>query len=247
MKTWVITPFFCKESLMTEHLNYIKRERLLGPNMQLVVVNEHYPIENGADRIRYKVADLNGIYLDPGKNLGMQAALNFALKEIAPGPNDVIILSDADDRAPEGAYEKLSQFITLHQEVGIAALSVGCVELNRNNLKPIPRIQMDQLGVYYWTHPGIDMWHIAAYRAEWIQSIGGFGQTNPYWGGLEAYLQPHLNQTKKSLVYLTQYLCIPFSHSGDPDYFDLSYRTYKNEIHQKGIKDSFETWLKSNS
>lgn len=249
--TWIIVPYFCKAKLMIDYLKYLRALNLPSEKFSIVIVNDHYPIDIPEQDI---VRDLATFFwfkwVDCGKNLGMQSAINYALKEVNALPEDVVILSDPDDYPSPDAYEALVEVIQ-DETIAIAALGFKQIEENRKKLNPFPSTaiisaRFDEQGLKnchthnHWIHPTVDLWHIAAYRMEWINSIGGFGQAYPYWGGLESYMFERFNG--KKLVYLTDYTCTELDKT-DPELFDPEFREYKNDIHLNQFKQSFSEWL----
>ena len=255
MKTYVITPLFCKAMLFYDQLEHMRRTQLFTKDIHHVVVNDHYPIDyklNG--QLLWMFAKEYGCqYLNEGKgNRGMQSAINYALKIIQPEDDDVIILSDVDDRAEPESYEALVRVIRSDDSIAVAALSFPQIDINASKLNPIPEIKTGpHFGDSYWVHPNVDQWHIAAYRFAWIKSIGGFGQAYPYWGGLESYLYSKFKPQGKVLVYLTSHTCRDLSQ--DPKFrdhklfFDPEFKEYKKHIHTTQYKGSFSEWLTKQS
>ena len=257
MKTYVITPLFCKAMLFFDQLEHMRRTDLLTKDIHHVVVDDHYPIDYKFNsQLLWNFAKEYGCqYLNEGKgNRGMQSAINYALKTIQPEDDDVIILSDVDDRASSGRYEALTRLITEDDHIAVAALSFDTNEQNRQKQMPKPvtlecNVPMNykKYRIQYWVHPSVDMWHIAAYRFKWIKSIGGFDQVYPYWGGLESYLYSKFKPQGKALAYLTSHTCEDLSQSfrfkDHKLFFDPEFKEYKNHIHETQYKGSFSDWL----
>lgn len=254
MKTYIITPLFCKAMLFYDQLQHMKQNQLLSDDMLHVVVNDHYPIDSHLNDLLFlEFTKAYGCeHLSMSKNVGMQGAVNMALRYIMPEDDDVIILSDVDDRASPGSYQALTRIIKAHDSIAVAALSFDEIHHNRSKLDPYPETQQGpHFGDGYWIHPTVDCWHIAAYRYSWIKSIGGFGQVYPYWGGLEAYLYGKWKPENKNLVYLTGYTCEDLSknpgYAENKLFFDPEFKEYKNHIHTTQYKGSFEDWLDDRS
>lgn len=255
MTTWIIVPYFCKAKLMVNYLRYLD-ELKLPSNFKIIIVNDHYPIDAyAATVVHIKVKAYGFYWIECPENLGMQNAINFALTKIDAQPQDIVILSDPDDYASDGAYQALVEVIR-NKNIAVAALSFKEIEENRKKLNPIPATAVvsatfGSRGIDYyhchafWIHPHVDLWHIAAYRMEWINSIGGFGQAYPFWGGLESYLYERWSKQGMKLVYLTDYHCEAVElDRTDPELFDKEFYEYKCKgVQLEKFMGSFADWL----
>lgn len=235
---------------MYGYINYLSTLVTFHSSFKVVIVNDHYPIHpEDQETVRKFSSQFHDfIWIDAGKNLGMQGAINFALKEVNAQPEDIVILSDPDDYASAGSYQALESVIR-HKDFAVVALGFKQIDDNRKKLNPIPRDDFAFLepNIKYWIHPSVDLWHIAAYRMEWIQSIGGFGQAYKYWGGLESYMYERMVKDRMKLVYLSDYNCEAVElDRNDPTLFDPEFRQYKNDIHKNQYPGSFSEWLSTN-
>lgn len=256
MTTWIIVPYFCKGALMVKYLDYLND--MNRGSMHVVVVNDHYPINPSEQQLVKIVATeiFDFAWVDCKKNRGMQGAINYALTHINAQNDDIVILSDPDDYPSYGAYQALANVIRFEKSIAVAALSFKEIEENRKWLIPYPntarvssiydwRGGVEHCQQAHWIHPYVDLWHIAAYRMEWINSIGGFGQAYPFWGGLESYLYERWSKQGMKLVYLTDYHCeaVELDRS-DPELFDKEYQEYKCKgVQLEKFTGSFADWI----
>lgn len=250
MTTWIIVPYFCKPKLLSNYLDYL-HSLSLPPDMKVVIVEDNYPIQSLPVHNYVKSQDFGFDWVGSDRNVGMQKAVNHALNQIDAEDEDVVILSDPDDYPSDGAYQALVEVIQ-HKSIAVAALSFKEIKENRKKLKPAPITYGVSNGqpsnhklIDYWIHPHVDLWHIAAYRMEWINSIGGFGQAYPYWGGLESYLYERWSKQGMKLVYLTDYICDAVElDKSDPELFDKEFQEYKTiGVQQNQFRGSFAEWL----
>ena len=181
---YLITSCFCKTSLLEDCLQHLYQD--FPKDTQHILIDDHYPLHTQVDRLKIRMLAMKygTRFIETPKNLGLHHAINYVTGVIGLKQEDIIILHDADDRASPGALQALVDVI---QEPQIAVIGMMFEQI-RNNFNSNGYEETTIHGHRVWLHKSVDMWNIAAYRYEWIESIGGFNEAFAYYGGLESYL-----------------------------------------------------------
>lgn len=243
MKTYLITPAFCKAAMLEGCLDHLYQET---PNwMEHIIVDDGYPVDkdDNQERIRQLARERNLLYVDTGSNIGFHKALNFGCKVAGVTQDDLLLLCDPDDRPSPGAMLALEQVMKSDPKIVVGALSFDVIH---NNLKPGVNCREEmRAGHRVWIHETTDMWNVTAYNMNFIHSIGGFDEPFPYYGGIESYLFSHWRKDmNQKLVYLPDHRSDHIVlNKQDSFLFDRSYRLWKDAA-VTGYKGSFSEWLK---
>lgn len=247
-KTWLITPAFCKDTLLSDCLAWIYRDGLLE-DVEHVIIDNHYPVDRAANRasIRGLAQKYGCTYVDSGKDLGLHEGINNAARVVGIKTEDVVVGCDPDDRPSAGFVEALSSAIRSDPKIAVAAACFGVIDqrikegvfrgskwigLTAEEEKTAPLI-----------HPFVEMWNVAAFNWRFISDIGGLKQPNGYYGGLESFLYSRWQHKGMKLVYLPSVRsdCAAVER-GDPTRFDPEYQEWKH-AHVGGFPGSFEQYL----
>jgi hypothetical protein len=244
MKTIVITPAFCRAELLDLSLQqYYAYQK---GNYEHWILLNHYPVhkaENNAKIIEI-AKKYNCKLFDSGQDWGLHTSTNRFLNAV--GWPDMAIAYD-----PDSAIEQMSHGFdvalaeTMEEGIkhGIAILSLWGIgiDLKYRVNKNFQKILIKNNAVLI--HPSVEMWSVSITDAAWVKSIGGYSQTNKYYGGVEVALYQNFRLHNKRLAYLTEYKESYFNYP--PEMIHPEYRQWK-DAHLAGFQESFEEWLKIN-
>jgi hypothetical protein len=206
-----------------------------------VIVDHHYPVDKERNRVELRaVCDALGAeYLDPGRNLGLHGGINWALTQLAPADDDIIIGYDGDSlpisdgwdmalvRAIHGGRNVVwSSLMNPRSEADLRArgfdrsLADGYIELHLTRTAVVNSI--------------------CAWRFGWLRSVGFLDEPLQWYGHLEAAMWAKLRATGKQWAFL------PGWRETDDlrDMHDRAYVVYK--WHYSHLRDTtldFESWL----
>ncbi len=239
-KTVLITPCFAKAALLRDLLEFLA---LNPPGIDHYILGNHYPINRHTnnDEIRCLANDYGCKFIDSIRDLGLHHSLNNAVKQIGLDDDDIVITVDPDDRPTPGFVDAINNVMRWDDKLAVLALNFWVID---ERIKEQKLAQELILGHSVCIHPSVEMFTIAAFNMRFINSIGGFDEPLPYYGGLESYLHSKWAPMGMRLGYLEHYRAdaAPVDR-GDPNLFDPEFRLWKN-AHVAGYKGGFEEWLK---
>lgn len=243
MKKYIVTPAFCKASVLEANFKNIASAPPMG--FKRVVVDGHYPIDKEENRARIKqlCALYDAIYLDPGMDMGLHRNLNYAIEQVGIGPEDVMFGLDPDDFPAPGSIDKITEIMQLDRGIAVCAngFSVIYQRVKEGHLS------MTSVGSHVvYIHRSVEMFRSCGWNMRFIHSLPTkFHQPNNYYGGIECYLFPKWKQQGLKLAYVQDTCDHVELDRNDPKLFDKSLRKYK-DAHLGGFKGSFEEYIKRN-
>ncbi len=206
------------------------------------ILDQHYPVEKAANRaaLRRIAADHDVTVLDAGRNLGLHDGFNWALKEIAPKTDDVIIAYDLDS-TPVGHGWDLALVRAI---LGDPLQRVVWASL----MNPRSRGDITARGYTARRADGhVDLWitktavtnSVCAWRYGWLQDVGFLSEPNAFYGHLETAMFAKLG-AKSDWAFLPQWT----EDDHLRDLHDRAYVVYKWCLaHLKTTTLDFESWL----
>lgn len=250
MKTWLVTPSFCKADLLEDFLKYhypAGPPSTFGLNSH-VIIDNHYPVDKEKNRrkIQELSKDYGCIYVDSGKDLGLHGGLNNMIKNVGISPHDFLIGHDADDRSTPGFFEHIENVMNADPNFAVIALNFGVIN---QRIKEQPSMFDIQIigGESVAVHKSVEMFTVAGFNMKFIHDCGGFNQHWGYYGGLEACMFPQWAKRNLKLGYLLNYRSdVVHLDRANPKFFDPQYREWKT-AHLGGFTGSFEQWLEINT
>lgn len=243
MKTWLVTPSFCKAALLDDYLKHIY---LTPPKTEFthVIIDNHYPVDKEQNKKKLKelAREYNCLYVDSGQDLGLHRGLNNAMLRASIRPGDILIGCDPDDRPSPDFLDIMKEVMLADPKLAVCCLSFSVIF---DRIKQgVTFKKMEIAGHDLRVHPGVEMWNIAGFNTHLLGRIGGFSQPNNFYGGIEIDL--YKAWTKRDMYYGYLYNVISDALPMDRTnrvFFDPEYRQWKTD-HVNGYKKSFELWLK---
>lgn len=249
---WLITPAFCKSKMLESCLEHLHTD--LPSDVKHVIIDNHYPINKEQNQVDIYalVKKFRCLYIDSGKDLGLHHGLNNAYRIINPEPSDTWVQVDPDDRPSPGFYDALNEVMCNTQKLALCALSFDLIK-ERLKEHASPEIERfvsfaEPFGLSggttsVWIHPKIEMLLSNAINLKFIESVGGFYEYYPYYGGFEASMYERWNPLGYELGFLLDYVADSIKlDPNDTTLFDPEYRLWK-DAHLSGYEKSFEEWL----
>lgn len=209
------------------------------------IVDQHYPLHR--DEMRETLSAIPQLYrlLDPGRNLGLHDGFNWALAQIKPKREDIIIGYDCDSlpisqgwdmalvRAIEGRRGDR------HGEVVWATLG------NPRTLRDIRERGYDEATADGYiklmlTRTSITN-SVCAWRYGWLQDVGFLQEPRAFYGHLEAAMWRKLKEGKRWAV-------LPGWQESDElrEMHDRAYIVYKwRHSHTNDWPGDFESFVKA--
>lgn len=190
MKLWTITMGFVPSRIWRQSCDAYYRTR--NRQTEHIFVDQHYPLNKDENRRElWTTCREYGIsVLDPGKNLGGTEGFNYAVRRISAQPDDVIIGYDPDSRpVTEGWDGALQDAILMDPKINWTSLMSARAKPELE-ARGYDRRSVGHLEVWRTHKPVVNS--ICAFRASWLNAIGGLNQPSRFYGGLEAHMFQHL-------------------------------------------------------
>jgi hypothetical protein len=208
-------------------------------NSQLVIVDNHYPLEEARCRDFWvrQALELGGVYLDPGHNLGLHEGLNFALREVGATRDDVMLGMDPDTRPLTVGWDSALIEALSIRKVGWASLWNPHSE---REMRERGHDEGEGNSLRYWsTHKSV-INSICGFNLGWVLDCGGFQEPSAYYGGLEGMMFPKCHDAGLRWLFLRDFK----EGTWDEDIVPVEYKRYKYEHAFLGYPNDFATWLK---
>lgn len=245
-KMIVITPAFCKAELLDLSLQqYYKYQR---GNYEHWILLNHYPVKKAENNTRIiEIAKkYNCKLFDSGQDWGLHTSTNRFLHSIG-WPDGMMAIAYDPDSAIEGMSYGFDVALaeTLDEGIGQGIAILGLwgigIDLKYRENKNFQKVFIKNNAVLL--HPSIEMWSVSITDLDFIKAVGGFQQTNKYYGGVEIALYRNFKLHQKRLAYLTEYKELYFNYPVET--IDPEYQQWKHD-HLHGFTESFEKWLEIN-
>jgi hypothetical protein len=206
---------------------------------------EHYWVDNcwPMDKEKSHMANVETCkqydikVLSPGKNLGLHDGFNWALQQIHPEPQDIIIGYDCDCfPETDGWDQALVTTLIKGVQIGWASLMFWA---NEKELK--------ERGYFETTVDGLKMWiaqcpcinSICAWPYSFLKAIGGLHEPTKFYGGLECAMWNDLQTNNLRWAFLCDY-----REGHAPIIAPKEYTAYKwAHAHDGTWTGDFESWL----
>lgn len=157
-----------------------------------IFVDQHYPLNEHENRRElWRICCDYGVsVIDPGRNLGGTEGFNYALRRIRPKPDDVVIGYDPDSFVlSEGWDGALVDAILKDSKINWTSLMSARAEPELK-ARGYDKRKLDHIEVWRTHRPVVNS--VCAFRASWLEAIGGLRQPSHWYGGLEAELHQNL-------------------------------------------------------
>jgi hypothetical protein len=240
-----VTLGFVPERIWRESMATYAATRNPDLHYQHWFVDQHYPVDKEANRAGNRdVCEEHGVrVIDPGRNLGLHDGFNWALAQIQPKAEDIIIAYDPDMspatpgwdmalvRALRGDPEQRAVWASLvHSQVTPADLEAqGLVASKR---------QADGY-IDLWALQRPIMNSTCAWKASWLSKVGGLSEPRAFYGHLESAMWNKMSG-RDQWVFLPGWAdtdALRLKH-------DLEYTEYKwVHSHHQTWDGDFASWL----
>lgn len=246
MAVHAITLAFCNPKILTKSIDafYATRNRdlLLASH---VIVDQHYPLRR--DELKQAMAGLPDActILDPGRNLGLHGGFNWALQQIKPDRNDIIIGYDGDSLPlTQGWDMALVRAIEARRSDGHGEV-VWSTLGNPRTLSDLYSRGFDPVTAdgylrIFLTRTAITN-SVCAWRYGWLEDVGFLDEPRAFYGHLEAAMFGKLRLGKKWAV-------LPDWVESDElrDLHDREYVIYKwRHSHTNDWPGDFESFVRA--
>lgn len=241
MAVFSITLGFGPAHILRHSLEAFRATRNASFNYPRFLCYGYYPINEAKNRAAiYALCAEHGItVLDPGKNLGLHHNFNFAMNQIRPGKDDIVIAYDPDS-TPVGYGWDLALVRAIQGDTQQKIVWSSLMN---------PRSEFD-LNARGFTERTIDGYikvretktavtnSICAWSVGWLQSVGMISEPNEWYGGLEASMWDRLGA--RTWAFLPQWS----ESDALRDLHDRAYVEYKwSHAHLKNTHSDFRSWL----
>lgn len=206
-------------------------------------VDQHYPLDKERNRKSLrKICLEHGIeVLDPGKNLGLHEGFNWALKQINP-PDDAIIIAYDPDVYPTSSgwdmalvrairgdqFRKIVWASLLHAE---AEKEIHQRGFEKRMIDGYIEVLITKLPV---------MNSICAWSYKWLREVGFLTEPRPFYGHLESAMFNRLRGNQ--WAFLPQWSEDErLRHTQDKKYMMYKWA----HAHRESYDGDFESWLKA--
>lgn len=237
MSLLAISNLFMKPELMAQAMirfHMTSGKQVLDVRTWLFVDN-HWPLgdlgyQNAVEMISHMGL---GMIVDPGSNLGGHGGFNFALKQLNPHADDLILNYDLDSNPL--SYGWLSAMI----DVMRADPSLGYVALLDDRCVENRPWQFETIAGHKMAFADTDMWNVTLFRASVLRE--GMKAQYKYYGQVELPMQEHVKSLGMRFGYLYDFResCPPFTLA-----HDSIYTQYKADHVSRKFDGSFDEYLK---
>src|SRR6185312_3401257 len=120
MKTFIVTPAFCKAKLLEHCLAHIYSSPIKRP-FEHFVLHQHYPVdkERNGERIK-EIAKKYGCHLiDSGGDIGLHEGLNNMMRIVDLQEGDHLVGCDPDDRPSPGWVDLLTEGLEQNPNIAV--------------------------------------------------------------------------------------------------------------------------------
>lgn len=243
MEVYAMTMCFCRSNLLKYSLPYFK-SLMTYPIARYFISLNHWPIDEVKNNAELsEIAKAYGCEIfDQQIDRGLHKAFNNWFSQVSLAEDSILIGLDPDTGiSHEGFDSAIVDVMTHDKDIKICGLWNLGTELKYRQGILHPQEKVTSNGVRYFIHPGIEMFDTVGWRVSWLRAIGGVGQPNEYYGGLESWL--HTKPGFK-LAYLLDYQQSPGPYPVE-ECFEPKYRQWK-DAHLSGFSGSFGEWLRVN-
>ncbi len=211
------------------------------------LLDQHYPVDKEANRIAIReICRREGVeVLDAGRNLGLHLGFNEAMRMIAPAPDDIVIAYDPDSTPTTPGWDMALVRAILGdpwQKIVWASLMNPRSEADLH-ARGFTKSASDGFIETWKTHAAVTN-SICAWRAGWLQKVGGLSEPNAWYGHLESSMWAKLQATQSDWAFLPGWREVDSLR----DLHDRSYVVWKwVTAHLGSYTGDFESWLAAGS
>jgi GT2 family glycosyltransferase len=212
MTVYAITLAFCNPEIISRSIAQFYATK--NPSLEIekhMIVDQHYPLDYPS--VKKKLHELEKNYpvivVDPGKNLGLHGGFNWALTQLKPGPDDIIIGYDGDSYPISSGWDMaltraiLSPRSDGHGQVVWSTLG-NTRSISDARLRGYDRVMADGFIELMLVHAAVTN-SICAWRYDWLESVGFLDEPLDFYGHLETCMWQKLQKGKRWAV-LTQWM-----------------------------------------
>lgn len=204
---------------------------------QLIIVDNHYPVNVPEGFWKRIAQELGGVYFDPGRNLGLHEGLNYALREVQATRDDVALIMDPDTKPYTPGWDT-----GLLKALEIPTVGWASLYNNHSDMEMRKRgfVQSHENGLALWTTCEAVVNSVCGFKLDWVLDCGGFQEPSPFYGGLESMMFDFMKQTRYRWVFLRDF----FEDAFPQDLIDPVYIEYKCAHGHLGYPHDFATFVK---
>lgn len=248
MAVYAITLAFSNPQILAHSMKAFYQTRNLDLKIDShIIVDQHYPLYREEVVKELKMQNLiNGqTILDPGRNLGLHDGFNWALGQIKPKPEDIIIGYDADSMPVEKGWDMaLVRAIEAKRSDGhgeVVWSSLGNPRTLRDlYARGFDSVKADGYLRLFLSRTAITN-SVCAWRYGWLKEVGFLEEPRAFYGHLEAAMWGKLRAGKRWAV-------LPDWTESDElrDLHDRAYIVYKwRHSHLNDWPGDFESFVKA--
>lgn len=238
-KVWAITLCYNEPSVIETSIRQYRATSRDDVETVHVLVDQSWPVGDAlgrAARLKALASEVNGVYLDPGRNLGLAKGFNWAAAQF-PIPDNAMLIGYDGDSWPvtpgwDGAMADL--FV---QRLDVAWFTLWHPHADRELLAERRGTDLGD-GTVQVNSPCINS--VCGWRMGWFRKSGGIQELQPFYGGLEVHTFKKLEGWK--WIFLKNFREDYWPY---PEMLNPHYRTWKHVTNHGGEKQiEFGDWLK---
>lgn len=202
MQVWAVTLCYCSPEILARGLEAYYRTRNPSLSFRHVLVDQHFPLEENlcSAAVRSEGEKYGCLVIDPGRNLGLHRGFNWAIEQVGPAPEDVVIGYDPDSNPVSHGWD-MALVTALGAEEKNAWASLmsprACPELVQRGYTEVT--YHGYLTCWVTKKPVVNS--ICAWRASFLRKIGGLSAPNNWYGGIEASMWDQMHGHKLQWVF----------------------------------------------
>lgn len=238
MKVWSISLCYNDPAVIRESILQYRRTKHPDVETVHVFVDQHWPIDYSEfkSQVMALTEEVGGVYLDPGRNLGLTAGFNWALGQLAIPDNAGVIGYDPDSWPVTPGWD-MAMCRALVSDPELAWISLWHPHADRELLE---QRRGRDLGDGKVLVKSAVLNSVCMWSRGWLRECQGIYEKLPYYGGLEVFTFPRLG--KRKWVFLKDYR---EDFWPMPELLNPLYREWKWATTHGGQKQiEFGTWLK---
>lgn len=227
---------FCPARILEQSLDHLQETRDKSLYNQLVVTDNHYPMNREQNRKELmRIALKHGaLFFDSGGDIGAAQSFNQVTNTLPLLDHDYVLGYDPDSWALNPGFDReMSEVLDHYPDLAYVSLTNPDVTFKNPEIvwEHRPRVSV------ITNRP--EMMNVTMFRWSWLKKIGGLEQVCKYYGFMEGKLWRGLSDTSMHSGYLPDYQeDIRLTALHDPEY--IEWKSKQVNFHFNG---SFKEYL----
>jgi hypothetical protein len=204
---------------------------------------QHYPLPNKAENWARasQLADEQHLnFYDAGRGLGCNKGIHFLLDRIEPEPGDFVTIFDPDERIVTRGWDEALTAVAACDRTPMSTVMAPGTDFELAELSSPGEMAIIN-GHHVMIPSCARIASVTCIRWDWWKSVGGYADSNRWYGGFEVHSWNQLEASGKRQAYLLDTWALPWP--AQKQFVDAVYREWKIQHAHHGYDGSFEDML----